>query len=294
MGEGEDRTELAGVAEANTELAGAAEADTQSVYAWGQVDDLDELPEPWWTPKRITTATVMTSVVLTTAIVGLAVLYVGRGSGTASQPQTSTASTTAPPLARLQTAPTSTSPAPPTGPTPPVLQGIDGEFIAAMRGYGVPVNEQDPQWTIGLARAICLAAEDNPLRYPPSKGTVLLFVKYVRENNPGWSQQQATRLVHGGVDTYCPWVWGPSQQEIDAMPPDERYLAKLLDRLGITPLDNGVSLINAAHQWCSWKAQGWGNGQIVDATNLGDNDRKLLPEMVAIGIDVYCPELSGR
>jgi hypothetical protein len=68
----------------------------------------------------------------------------------------------------------------------------------------------------------------------------------------------------------------------------------LQDRLGITPTDNGVSLINAARQWCGWKAQGWQNYQVVDATTLGQNNRKDLPETVEIAIDVYCPEFSGR
>jgi len=40
------------------ELAGVAEAETQSAYAWGQVDEFDELPRCWWTPGRITAAAV--------------------------------------------------------------------------------------------------------------------------------------------------------------------------------------------------------------------------------------------
>lgn len=215
----------------------------------------------------------------------------------------STPAITGPAIPGPPTSPTTSAPPPsvttsprptPATPTPPVLQGVDGEFIAAMRGYGVPVSEQDPQWTVDQARTICRAAEDNPRRYPPGKDTMLAFVKYIKENNPDWTQQQATRLAHGGVDYYCPWVWGPNPQEIAAMPPDQRYLAMLLDRLGITPTDNGVSLINAARQWCGWKAQGWQNYQVVDATTLGTNNRKDLPEMVEIAIDVYCPEFSGR
>jgi len=215
----------------------------------------------------------------------------------------STPATTGPAIPGPPTSPTTSAPPPsvtasplptPATPTPPVLQGVDGEFIAAMRGYGVPVSEQDPQWTVGQARAVCAAAEDNPRRYPPGKDAVLAFVKGVMENNPDWTRQQATRFTDVAVDYYCPWLRGPSQQEIAAMPSDQRYLAMLQDRLGITPTDNGVSLINAARQWCGWKAQGWQNYQVVDATTLGANDRKDLPEMVEIAIDVYCPEFSGR
>ena len=162
-----------------------------------------------------------------------------------------------------------------------------------MRGYGVPVSEQDPQWTVDQARAACLAAEDNPRRYPPGKDTVLAFVKGVMENNPDWTRQQATRFTYSAVDYYCPWLWGPSPQEIAAMPPDQRYLAMLQDRFSITPSDNGASLINGARQWCSLKAQGWGNGQIVNATTLSENNREDLPEMIEIAIDIYCPEFSG-
>ena len=203
-------------------------------------------------------------------------------------PPTSLTTSTPPPSVTTSPLPT------PATPTPPVLQGVDGEFIAAMRGYGVPVSEQDPQWTVGQARAVCAAAEDNPRRYPPGKDAVLAFVKGVMENNPDWTRQQATRFTDVAVDYYCPWLRGPSQQEIAAMPSDQRYLTMLQDRLGITPTDNGVSLINAARQWCGWRAQGWQNYQVVDATTLGPNNRKDLPEMVEIAIDVYCPEFSGR
>ncbi|MGK2852643.1 MAG: DUF732 domain-containing protein [Microbacteriaceae bacterium] len=278
---------------ADTELAGVAEGDTQSAYAWGQTDDLDqppqvdELDEPsqrWWTPGRITAVAVISSVLLAAAVAGAAYRHIWGGPGSAASPQTSAASATMPATLLIPI---------PATPTTPVLQGVDGEFIAAMRAYGVPVNEQDPEFTVIQGTAICKAAEDNPRRYPPGKDTVLAFVKYIKENNPGWTQQQATRLAHGGVDYYCPWVWGPSPEEIAAMPPDQRYLAMLLDRLGITPSDNGVSLINAARQWCSLKAQGWGNGRVVNETTLDGNNREDLPEMVQIAIDVYCPEFSG-
>lgn len=215
----------------------------------------------------------------------------------------STPAITGPAIPGPPTSPTTSAPPPsvttsplptPVTPTPPVLQGVDGEFIAAMRGYGVPVSEQDPQWTVNQARAVCAAAQDNPRRYPPGGDTVLAFVKGVMENNPDWTRQQATRFTDVAVDYYCPRLRGPSQQEIAAMPSDQRYLATLQDRLGITPTDNGFSLINAARQWCGLKAQGWQNYQVVDATTLGPNDRKDLPEMVEIAIDVYCPEFSGR
>ena len=215
----------------------------------------------------------------------------------------STPATTGPAIPGPPTSPTNSAPPPsvttsplptPATPTPPVLQGVDSEFIAAMRGYGVPVSEEDPQWTVGQARAVCAAAEDNPRRYPPGKDAVLAFVKGVMENNPDWTRQQATRFTHGAVDYYCPWLWGPNPAEIAAMPSDQRYLAMLQDRLGITPNDNGVSLINAARQWCGWKAQGWRNDQVMDATTLNGNSRKDLPDMVEIAIDVYCPEFSGR
>lgn len=206
----------------------------------------------------------------------------------------SSSKTTVPTRTQLQTAVTPAPPPPtPATPTPPVLHGVDGEFIAAMRDYGVPVSEQDPQWTIDQAGAICAAAEDNPPLYPPGTATVLVFIGGLMKNNPDWTRQQATRFTNVAVDYYCPWLRGPSQQEIAAMPPDQRYLAMLQDRLGITPTDNGVSLINAARQWCSLKAQGWGNSQVTNATTLSGNDRKDLPEMVEIAIDVYCPEFSG-
>ena len=65
----------------------------------------------------------------------------------------STSATTGPAIPGPPTSPSTSAPPPsvtnsplptPATPTPPVLKGADGEFIAAMRGYGVPVSEQDP------------------------------------------------------------------------------------------------------------------------------------------------------
>jgi hypothetical protein len=75
------------------------------------------------------------------------------------------------------------------------------------------------------------------------------------------------------------------------MAPDERYLAALQDRLGITPVDD--SLIQAAHQVCIWKEQGWWTDKIVDAMN-SPNPREDEHVIVETATDVYCPQYRDR
>ncbi|WP_229480848.1 DUF732 domain-containing protein [Mycolicibacterium mageritense] len=172
---------------------------------------------------------------------------------------------------------------PPPQPSP-ALSGVDGQFIAEMKGFGVPVNDQDPQWTVDLAHAVCATARDG---HPPGTHTVTLLIEGVMENNPNWTRQQASRLTNGSIKHYCPEVWGPSRQEIASMPADARYLATLQDRLGITPVDD--SLIRAAHQVCIRKSQGWSTDQVVDAIN-SPNERDDERVIVETAVDVYCPE----
>ena len=183
------------------------------------------------------------------------------------------------------------APVPPTeAPSQPALSGVDGEFIAVLRGYGVPVSDEDPMWTIDLAHAVCGVAHDAPQRYPPGTATLVVLAGGVLKNNPDWTRQQATRFVTNAVDYYCPDIRGPSQREIDSMPPDARYVALLQDRVGITPLDD--SLKRLAYQVCDWKTQGWINDRIADAI-----DSRSTPEdeqvIVETAIEVYCPQYGG-
>jgi hypothetical protein len=279
MGDGVDAE-----AAAPTEMAGTAEADTQSVYAWGEADldaGQDDVEPRRLTPRRITAAAVAASLaaVVGASVVGFYFYYL----------RDESSSSTAPPATLVPAAPPPTL-APPPGPPPPVvLQGVDGKFIADMRRFGVPVSDQDPQWTVNLAHALCATVHDSPQRYPVGTNTIGLLVKGVMENNPDWNRQQATRFTDGAVDQYCPDVRGPSPGDIAAMPPDARYLATLQDRLGMTPVDD--SLVRAGHQVCDWKAQGWWNDKIVDAIN-SPNSRADEQVMVEVAVDVYCPQFS--
>jgi hypothetical protein len=185
------------------------------------------------------------------------------------------------------------SPVPsPALPERPELERVDEKFIAEMRGFGVPISDQDPGWTIDMAHAICATARDGRShRYPPGVHTVIKLTEGMMENNPDWTRQQASRFTNGAVDHYCPDVRGPSQREIATMPPDERYLATLQDRLGITPVDD--SLVRAAHQVCTWKEQGWWTDKIIDAMN-SPNPREDELVIVETATDIYCPQYSDR
>lgn len=280
-----DPTELASVAEVGgaepTEFAGVAEYPTDSSFAWSDDLGVDDAPTQRLTPRRITTMAVAASLAAVAVAGASAWIYLRDDGGLA-------------PAATVQS-PTPVPSAPPTLSTIPVtpaaqpeLEGVDREFIAEMRSYGVPASDVDPWWTINLAHALCDTVHDGgPDRYPPGTNMLIRLTEGVRTNNPDWTQRQASRLVHGSVDYYCPDVRGPSQDEIAKLPSDARYLAILQDRIGLTPVDN--SLIQAAYEVCNRKAQGWLTSNVVDAIN-SKNSRDDDQVMVETAIDVYCPE----
>lgn len=172
------------------------------------------------------------------------------------------------------------------------MTDTEEQLLATLRRYGVPVSEADPRWTANLAWAVCATARDGgPRRYPPGSATMSALVNGVMGNNPDWTRQQASRLVIEAVKTYCPEMTGPTQDEIAALPTDQRYLAMLADQLGITPVDD--SLVRAAHQICRLWDQGWYFDQIAAQINSRntDEDERIL---VDIATRVYCPQYSGR
>ncbi|MDH6199163.1 hypothetical protein M2272_005831 [Mycobacterium frederiksbergense] len=270
-------------AAAPTELAGVAEADTMSAYAWGEdgPDDYQDDPVRRW-PAWVTAGAVAASLAVVGGAAWVAVPHL-RGTQAASVPPI--------PAATPSPVPPKADPPPPPEPTvPPVVQleGEDGKFITEMRGYGVPVSDQDPQWTANLGRAVCTTIQDGgPTRYPPGTWVVMNLSNAVMVNNPGWTRQQASRFTNGAIDHFCPEARGRSQEEIAALPPDERFLAMLQDRLGITPVDG--SIVRAGRQMCVWKSQGWTISQIVDATN-SPNSRDKEIEIAEAAIDAYCPQ----
>lgn len=258
-----------------TELAGIAESDTQSAYAWGLAEPLpDESPQrprSWF----IVGSAVAASLTVVVVAAWVAVPHLRQ-----------TRTTPAPPVGLPTTTMVIADPPPSVAPSPQELNAAAGQFIAEMKGFGVPVSDQDPQWTVDLARAICATAQGNHVRYPPGTHTVIVLIDGVMENNPDWTRQQASRLTNGAVDHYCPTVRGPSPQEIGMMAADDRYLATLQDQLGVTPVDD--SLVRVAHQVCIRKSQGWLNNQVIDAMN-SPNSRDHERVIVETAIGVYCP-----
>ncbi len=142
----EEETSSAAELAAPTEQAGIAEADTRSTYAWGEAEDIVDYPTQRLTPKGITTAAVAASVVVIAAASAVAIAYLNVEE---AQP------VAAPPSATVQAPPPPMVVAPPAPPPLPVLTGVDGKFITTLKGYGVPVNDHDPQFSVDLAKAVC-------------------------------------------------------------------------------------------------------------------------------------------
>lgn len=292
-GDDAEATNLAPVPTDPTESAEVISAPTQLAYAWAADDSEDDKPAGWFTPARITALGVAAGLVVIAAAAAVTAIYLPGGD---SAPSAQTPF--APPPEANHQAPTagpapatSTPPPAPTPPPLPALKGVDGKFIAEVRGYGVPVNDHDPQFTVNLAQATCATVRDKgPTQYPPGSSTLRHLTEGIMSLNHDWSYQQASRFTNSAVNYYCPEVRGPSKQDIAAMPPDQRFLAMLQDRLGFTTSDHGVSVINGAQQWCTWKAQGWGNDQIVDQSAASQISRDDMRKLVEIAIDVYCPQ----
>jgi hypothetical protein len=307
-----------------TELAGMAEMGTESITAWSLEDDPDEdlTPRPrGLSPRAITALAVAASLCILVAA-ALVINNHIRGRSVAPAPTAasqapSSSATRAPsstsespaspapsatleptattaPFSTPQTTPGRTVTAPPrsTPAAEPGLTAAEEQLLANLRRYGVPVSEADPLWTASLAWAVCATArEGGPGRYPPGTATMTALAQGVLDNNPGWTRQQASRLVFEAVRTHCPEMTGPSPQQIAAMPPDQRYLAMLADQLGITPVDG--SLVRGAQQICALRAQGWYTDRIAREINSpnSDDDERII---VDIATKVYCPQYGGR
>lgn len=269
-----------------TEWADISAAETQSAYAWALDDEPDEPPRRL-TPRRITAIAVGVSAAIVAISGALAYrhLHVKQPAPVASPAPTVPSAnppTPTPPATAPQT------PLPPTTEKNNLPDG-DTEFVAKMRDFGVPVNDKDPEWTVMLAHAVCATATDpnSPGRYPPGKHTQNELTKGVMENNPDWTWQQAWRFTTSTIAHYCPDVAGPTQQEIAAMPDDDRYLAILQDRLGITPVND--SLVSAGHKVCDLTGQGWWPDKIIDVMN-GPNPVADKQVIIETAISVYCPQ----
>ncbi len=266
-----------------TELAGAANADTESVYAWALDDDeqTDEVSQRL-TPRRITAMAVGGALALMATAGGLA-LWTLRSEPDAAQ-RTPASSTTVTSTAEAPAAP---SPVAVATPSPKALSGIDGQFIEEVRGYGVPVSDRDPDYTVKTARAMCATARDSPTAYPPGTHTMNKFVTAMLELNSEWTRQQAYRFVNSAADYYCPDVRGIGTAAIAALPPDARFLAMLQDRLGITPSDG--TLLAGGRQVCALRATGQSLDQIVDGMN-SPNPREDERVIVETAVSVFCPQ----
>jgi hypothetical protein len=297
-----------------TELAGMAEMGTESITAWSLEDDTDDWPasrRSGLSPRTITALAVAASLFILGAA-GLVIhAHIGDRSappaptGAAATPAPSSSSTPAPSSNAAQSSTQASSATPQSVPqaavtTPPRstpaaelgLTAAEEQLLANLRRYGVPVSEADPLWTASLAWAVCATArEGGPGRYPPGTATMTALTQGVMDNNPGWTRQQASRLVFEAVNTHCPEMTGPSPQQIAALPPDQRYLAMLADQLAITPVDG--SLVRGAQQICALRAQGWYTDQIAREINSpnSDDDERII---VDIATKVYCPQYSGR
>lgn len=275
-----------------TELAGTATADTESVYAWALDEDGDaDDPPRRLTPRHITTLAVGASLAAIAVAAAVAVATLRPGADRAATPPMPT-SAALPPRPAPTTTATPQPRLPKRTPAPP-LADADATFLDKLRGFGVPINDSDPMWTVSLGRALCATALDpvSSHRYPRGSHTVSLLTKGLVEADPTLTPQEAFRLSNAAVEHYCPEVRGPSPREIAAMPPEARFLAMVQDRLGITPVDG--SLVAGGRQVCELRASGATADQILDGMN-SPNPREDEVVIVELATAVFCPQYAGR
>lgn len=278
MGESSDE---APPTEAGPTVIGAEIDETEARTAWSLDDEEDWLPPRRMTPGSITALAVAASVVVIVAAGLVVTLKLGSDPGSPAA-TTRTTSVSSP----VTTVPSATAPPVSTTPVQPMLEGADADFIAELRGYGVPVSDEDPEFDIGMAHSICSLVDEQPAKYPRGTSTMLGFVEGVMINNPSWSRQQATRFTEAATRHYCPEASGPTQDEIASMAPDDRFLAILQDRYGITFV--GRTAVEAAPYICTWKSQGWTDDQVMNAIDSA-NTTEAEQAIVDTAVSVYCP-----
>lgn len=171
-----------------------------------------------------------------------------------------------------------------SGPTDPA----DAAFIADLRAHRFPLD--DWEYTVSLAQGACDTITQNA-GYPPGPHTIGLLRGDLGESHPDWTAAQLYRFTVASVDSYCPTMWGPTQEEIAAMPRADRYLKTMETELGITMTTREAAL-RTADQVCTGVHRGVSFDVLVDeflrAARPAEWKRDDAMSYVQVTRDVYC------
>lgn len=168
----------------------------------------------------------------------------------------------------------------------------DKAFIDRMRELNVPI----PDWRYVTDHAKALCSTLDELHAAPGTDTVKTTEAAVASDRPKWNEAQVHYFVAGSIDFYCPKYWGPTKEEIAQMPPDDRYLALLGDRIGFwhdTP-EQAQNAINSGNQICAQIRSGLTPDQVGANVYEGSKQtpyftRERADTVVRTAMEVYCP-----
>ncbi|QDF19774.1 hypothetical protein QEH38_gp42 [Mycobacterium phage LilSpotty] len=259
-------------AEAETGIAptepGAAIEDTEAVTAWSLDDGEEWQPKRWLTPARITVAAISASVLVIGLSAAVAVHY------TRDDPPAAAAVAGPPPSGRP--------------PTPK-----DRDFMARLRERGVPAD--DWRYYVDWAKLLCRTWQQSGI--PPGVQATKWVEQEVREKEPTWSTAQVFQFTANTLSWYCPDIFGPTEEELAAMPPEDRLVFLLGSHVGLK-VDDPASVAAMARGVCAELAAGNVVGAVIDGVQAANEShhgwsRDTSTGVVFASIEAYCPEFRG-
>ncbi|AID58981.1 hypothetical protein PBI_GAIA_165 [Mycobacterium phage Gaia] len=166
-------------------------------------------------------------------------------------------------------------------------EGRDKTFIDHLESAHVPA--QDWRYTVDRAKALCSSLTE--LAAPGGTHTVNIAREAVHLDHKGWSDAQVYNYVGATFETYCPQFWGPTKEQLAAMTPDERFVALIGDRTGLSSHDG--TMAQAGHTICETLPHGY--DAVVDSLvrgNAGSKgwDKDRAETFVDTAIEVHCPQ----
>ncbi len=163
----------------------------------------------------------------------------------------------------------------------------DRKFVQILRDDKIPVD--DWRYTVTRAQSLCQAL--TTMKAAPGDDTIETARQSVKLDNAEWNPAQIYNYTATTIEMYCPQFWGPTPEELAAMAPDDRFLATIGSRVGISD----PSVIRVGHSVCSQLEYGYAYdkvvGDIFDANNSKKNwTRDKAARLVDTSIEIYCPE----
>jgi hypothetical protein len=167
---------------------------------------------------------------------------------------------------------------------PPNL--LDRQFMDRLHELKVPAD--DWRYYVDWAQRMCKIVREGE---PPGAFGLNVVQQVVRNTEPTWTTPQILNFAATIYNSYCPEMWGPTEEELAAMPPEQRFIARMGSRSGLMPPKNPESIVASGKLVCTQLRAGRARAAIVeDIESQSKWTADQSEAMVGVSVEVFCPE----